>query len=1559
MPSSLTDFNTKDVEEIEGDIVDVYLGEVDPLTYNIHQIEGMIISLLYGAAPLNSLRKHAKDFAKILHRDLRSHSLPDHQAQSLSTTIVPVIDVERKQARQEGEGEGGDAGFMENVDRLMYDTKIRHNEANSALWELWYPYVEKSAELDLTASVTLSDESCTDAIVMSKSQSTSSAFCSTARLLGGITRNYLSDEHDSMMFTRVYDGDNVNKIGDAVLASVYGYLESGRSREEFDPASYFQNVTSLSPGTKVRAYPPGEYKMEALLSAHRYDRYLAGKVSTKTDNVLEVEVSDDDVITIDVSNVNACLSNGWFIYEESSARKNDIGGKRFRGLEGGSDVILLRRSGDIDYQSVLLHLAPSVLDKTASLDPDTQLAVTNMRQVEHILRTRFGDEIREEEAFWLRRLIENNIDRMMLSSDDDQKNEIVDSSAYASQNKQKKTKTKTKATVGKRIGGNNKFDGNLNEFLALDDPQQQPPPAEYYITFHPVENPYDDVTKNRPLYLYGSADRGMLHLLVHIERELEKLARYAGSFTASGRQQLNRSKSGGDGGDENDGIEQGEKRNSDLPVSCEDRPFITCVKKTLQDMALVGFNDNKDNSSHNGKDGRCIKVSGSAGEDSSFTAFLFSNVSVGEHGRGYVVDRLVRAGPRCLEDARKRAMTVLREKENAIYAAMAAFDHTDVRNRLANDIRGERKKLTLHRKTPIVIWPQFEIPNSDFSQIQTRHVPSSLEEGGVFHLTFDDKAHYAPISEKPTSAAKPSASASDDPRNDDSDSFVSLFIEENTTKNIDKAGKSSVYPSYDDPVVLVARGAGKLAAVIEKAPQGRKETNAERSDRESQPVKHLAALAKLRNPPEKVMHEVHRQVQLLRQKKDDIVRRAPSAAKNYEEFEAKIVERIKRQVKLDHARNTFMTAVAIVNSASMNAPPLRRLVEIATDALKTFLLSGGVIEKEEDAIRESAIQLNDVEKEVDIVKDLLSRSYNNDNPAVSSLPENQQKKREEETSAWPGFRPKMMTRTVPSDTKDGPSKLVNRINLSVKEQTTKTFEEPTGDKKKKDKEERGGGGRGRGREREGEGDGISAEKTTSHLHKSTKLVTSACCLSKITRDIDHFSVYGDDVREFIRREIEHEISSLHGSRLLSADSPQTLERRYVEKYASYPDKTDIIVEPGEFEIIGIGNDDSGERSTNDVSDDVGSLAGFQAANPAYSGDSLLNSLAAAIRKGNPDERTRSTEKAAGNILQETEKLWKHISDKATMHDKVSSTIWSDLFNTSDSDNHSQREAAIILKGFIQNGLSATLNDMAFPLDSVAMKTKGGVPSASDTKVHQERLAIKDGLARLEPVSLFHRARKTLQDVVHRKTKRVMLVPDAMAGQAWVSCAVLGYITCKSLVSILNMTDSGKGKTSNGNENINAVKSEALSMLAANLVSMLCDDLYARFQFSHDDVRFDEIIAAQREEEKRKKLDLYKQMTEDELESLRTYKNIADFDERRLQDFIHDRRKGAAKLSSSSSSSDGDTNEGEEQTAEKRHEDMNDDEPFSPPAEKIIMEDHEEQLGDDDDEDSEYEADDID
>ena len=75
------------------------------------------------------------------------------------------------------------------------------------------------------------------------------------------------------------------------------------------------------------------------------------------------------------------------------------------------------------------------------------------------------------------------------------------------------------------------------------------------------------------------------------------------------------------------------------------------------------------------------------------------------------------------------------------------------------------------------------------------------------------------------------------------------------------------------------------------------------------------------------------------------------------------------------------------------------------------------------------------------------------------------------------------------------------------------------------------------------------------------------------------------------------------------------------------------------------------------------------------------------------------------------------------------------------------------------------------------------------------------------------------------------------------------------------------------------------------------------------MRFDEIIGKQREEEKQKKLDVYKEMTEEEFEELRMYKRFADFDERYLNEFLQDRRRGAAKLSATKTSEEEDAEAG--------------------------------------------------
>ena len=123
------------VELIDDEHVDVYIGETDPLSYRPHQVEGMMLSLLYGSAPSSSVRKDAQEFSRMFFYQTHSDSDPvtfarlglgqAHSITSMpSTKALPIVNVSRKQ----------DENFIERLENLMYDKK----NSNPWSWDVFF-----------------------------------------------------------------------------------------------------------------------------------------------------------------------------------------------------------------------------------------------------------------------------------------------------------------------------------------------------------------------------------------------------------------------------------------------------------------------------------------------------------------------------------------------------------------------------------------------------------------------------------------------------------------------------------------------------------------------------------------------------------------------------------------------------------------------------------------------------------------------------------------------------------------------------------------------------------------------------------------------------------------------------------------------------------------------------------------------------------------------------------------------------------------------------------------------------------------------------------------------------------------------------------------------------------------------------------------------------------------------------------------------------------------------------------------------------------------------------
>lgn len=1583
-----------EIEVLQDEQVDVYLGDTDPMTYKPHQVEGMILSLLYGVGHLSVLRKHARDFARLFVEDTYNISTID--SDSISTCrsknslgrghsvisrpindLLPILNVRRKTE--------DDVDFVQSLNRLMYDKSLRHNEANSAIWDAWYPYVgvEEEGEgegrdrVDLIHKPTRQLRDMDGITVRHLSPSSVNdklLHCSTVRFLGPVIRDYLS-ENQSTVHDNVYKGDEFDNVGSLLISeNPYGYLRSGAPVMRFDVVDYFTQISSsFQTGSSVIVYPPGKDRASSALYSmsstenegatntfgHRVlsmtRNGVTGTVVKKDSDSVRIRLHDEsfrEEISINVSDPYESIRQGWFVYPVSTKSPSSSSSPPvfYKGLPG-HNVLLLRNNYerrnkyDGDYS---LSVTPSVVDKFTVLPEKIQNSVTSLRSAEHFMRCRFARFMAQPDTLIMRQIIAHNIERILSLADDD--------ISHATESVKTNVNTKAKATRRERGRGDEEISPTLqNRFLQFSDAEGDSaiqPPAEYFLSYVPFT--YDteiDHSVHRPLYLHNSADRGILHLLSHLDRHMQDMLRYVEAHykreSVDTRSQTTKYDSPQPKKGQMKGGEQsqhGECKNKITELRTK------CAKEALQNMALQGWTagtlSNDNNNSSSNFTSHCTRVADLDGSD--FTTFMYSKIRVGKHGKGSVADKTERSDPDCIHGIRFKTREALKMNREKTKQDMINFDFIGAQMMLRRDAERMRGILKLNRSTPIVGWPQMQLSDDimafhrHYHSLDDAYSSSSVhrslleEEGVAFQLQFEDLAHYAPIHS--TRVQGPSDVTSTD---DEGNSFISIMLEEGE-------GVTNRDTVKEDALITMAKGIGKTKAIIEGSPDNHKETENERMIRENRPTNTLRALLDLRNAPERAVQEVNVQIRMLRAKKEEIKRRVPSAAKDYGEFEAKLIDRIKRQATSEYLRREFVSAAGIVASVT-RYHDMKGLAAIATDAVSRL----PPFAKYEDLKLES-ITSDEIVEEYKAISSLMSRMSGvsihqdrdviNINETDTGIPTQVAAK---ETVVWSAFKPSIPSHMNAFHEVDVTTLKPHQAQIVLMHHQMNSIQK-TRESVSNDKEEpmRQGGGdeivkpmqRGkttqmkgkRSQNPSGSTDGSTNDSIYNPFQSMIK-IASACCTTRITSGsgsgINHYDVYDEQIYgrivEFSTR--SKQISDRDfASR---ADTPQRIQGKSTEVFLSYPDVIDVSVTlpPQEREVIPlisrtkqkktdtIGQPPANRDHQNPGSTREGGTARFQRLNPAFAKDPLLTSLAItesenAKSKEQQEDTRRRTHRAATDILQAARDMWKNVITKKSSVDgrrigeALAEDVWINLFDTSQADPGAQREAVIILRGFLQSGVRASVNELAHPRDASTMRAAAVSPSAE--KARAPKTELRKRITKLEPESVFKGFRRALLDVVVVYTRCPSVLADSH--EDWIGCAVLAYVICKTLMSVLKLssvTNSSFPANSRQSKDDKVMVTRESYELASILVSVLCSELHMRYKLSHDDVRFDKIIGEQREAEKRKKLDIYGQMTEEELEELRMYKRVADFDERYLQDFLRDRRRGAAKFTAAAVSRD--------------------------------------------------------
>lgn len=1290
-----------------------------------------------------------------------------------------------------------------------------------------------------------------------------------------------------------------------------------------------------------------------------------------------------------------------------------------------------QRSDDSLFPSVGLHLMLGVLDRVARLPEETRRAIVNYGQVEKMIKRSFvmNDEATFEEgqASVLRGLIEDNVERMTAPPSSSSQAAAASPSSRSAKRprarpqayekdgdvrtaENKNNKKRKKQTAGGDAATTASTPAPHVRLAKKNETDDELPHRAYRMPFFAVD--YDADTNrstNVPLFFHGqTTDRGYLQLLIRLRRALEPLAggRGQGNRKSAGTDQK---KGGGErrsdyyegrGGETREGA-GGETRESESdgqPESCRKAAtlFSKCSTATLQEMALKGFhvpgspsNAVASANADNVKNGsRCSRVADAGSE--AYTAFMFSPLKVGPFGRGFVVDKLIQTSSDCIADARRQRLARLAREVRAAQERRQGVDVDRVLSELDGEIARVARDVWQRRSLPLHVWPPFEPPTqasraygSQALDVEPVYI-SRLADEPQLVLTYEDKGHYAPLTQPlrgDTESQK--LEAADKGADDDYssvDSFLSVYIRGKGDNTVAQSALGHVAEAADAmDVVAGKRPPTDLDGAVEEPDND----NGMLSSSSSTPARidaRLDALAKLRNPPERVAYSIQRQVAVLRSRKQQVMQRLSKASasksqgdkeKEYRRVEAKMIDKIVRDARTEQRRKEFVTAGALVYVATQSQrPPTERLsVEDVTasvnDVMNTLVVADSAEAKETTSKPSRPVDPRELREEIDVIAPLYeassasSTTTSRSGGELASTPDGTTVSSRKDTAVWPGFRP-----FVPSDDAENvdealPLSLANtpaaefvlKLDRYIEEERRKSDVATADGKKQKEPKQR-------------VSRASAIEKKAQRLYASksnAKKVLSSCCVTRVTDDIDYYLSYYD--RSFLQAGFavvdRLRLRDREARREDSIARPLILRRIETDAFISYPDNVDFKVAANNMELVEKGRaaSTSSRRSTlsyetapEDAVASASTLRRFVRANPGFASDSLFAGLMAALTSKNK----ATAEREASSMLSSARQMWSLLTERSDAGQAGAEEVANAVFDTTRGSIDHQRESASILASYINSELNAGLYFVSTPIpNDAALSSTSATSSAIEKKqphfqrAHAETLAIRDSVARIEPAQVHDSFVDLLREALRRHTRDARLLNVAFFSedtvQPWAACAVQAYVVCTTLAYVFRA----------------AQNAPATQSIAGRLVAAQTHALSAMYKLSHASVRFDALISEQREAEKRKIIDLYESMTQEERDSLNLYKKIADFDERRLPDFLADRRKGFA---ASASAEDGDVSEeGGQEGKETEAADVADvataewdDERMLP--ERIDMDNEQGYMVDDDNEDTEYERD---
>jgi hypothetical protein len=1520
--------NPSGIEFLEDDRIDVLIEDVDPLAYKEHQVRGMTMALLDGTGDLPHIRREASDYAELIkgalldnaYRDDKHDAISDLKRGSVRHSVTseppavaqPVVNVSVKVSDPEG-------AFMTAVDRLMYDTSLTHDEANALLWELWNPY-----EDDATAAAydgnppffqsrmaVLEDED-TDAYVLNDPTAQAEAevtennrkdHCATIRLLGRMTRNYVRQEDSTMRRSQVFRGDGVHRNGGLLLTDPYGM--PSRTRVLFDAGAYARSVSDLKPGDNVRVYPPGEVLLEEGLDPS--DVPVLGKIRSEGNNVEGTRVLVIETHSSKTYEVPTAFGYRWFVYG-TSAKKIDTLFEFHPGVllddKMIDDIVIVytidnsgKHANDIyslkGWNDLISSFQPTASDRVAFVDSTRRSTLLNMRRADDLVRYPITKVLTRADARVLLSVIAQNVSSRVADKTGAGVT-LIEETEMEEKKEKKRGKRKMKVSKGGDVDGR-------PAPLINDDILTATVISAYAHRFDRLT--YDSIREsdgpaNSALYIHNTVDRGRVLMLLLMRERMARLKSIAASLTVEKGGKRARAKSesttdrrkkrrvGGGVGE----TEEAEFYDDALESpECKDRPLLACPRRSIISSAHMGFKFAEEGNEGDlvTSEAECARVL-EAGT-SPFSAFMYSVVDIGDYGRGLVVDRLYQSTPECIEAARSAARTALLERESLALKGMAGFDHDSALRVLDDAISTAEREALFQRKTPLLAWPQMAADAwwkdhseevVDGAQLARRAMPSMV-------MTFEDRSHYAPLMSKPPTNTTVTSSHD-----------VLLLAAEA------KRGDGEVNMKSIPLIVRVADALDSSKTVVDTFDGGVAKVSAR-----------LDAISKLRNPPERPATEAQRQARLVRSRREELMRRSPKAAEDYDAFESKLIERVRSQVYTDHARRETLTSAAIVfvlirdsrSDATQKAnTALSQLTSRILQAVNAIIaenenIPGGEHESVGKKGAGFAITEEAFREEVRVIEGMLEKitaatpriDVNSRRRLDVSAPLDDVNNNKVATRVWPNFRPRPSSlsstpSSVSSTAQTVSAELVQRINAFVNTQGSRK----EGDESSETLRKRG--------QRHNQKQGAAS----STLIKRGS--AGACCVSRVDDDMNHFKYYYEFADPQMKAIVE-EFKKQREQELVRAgasERPSHLHRRTVENFSTYPNKLEVAslrLSENDADILATKSMPSEKYTSEEDDGNDGSAAAllskYLASNPGVQGDSTITTLLSALKK--PDNED-GVEKAASDVLRRTQELWRSAvtpeqKAKEKENDGNSSiyaeSVWHDVIDTSSKDAWIQKESASVLANFIRNGMRVALNETVH-----LTRNQSHTPSTASSSAVDPYHDVRYAISRLDPPSLIQKVRGVfVNDIIPGYTSVPDLVVTSVWSEdddnvssrlpGWIACVVLGHSFAHAASRLVNSMEGGA------------------SDIGTLMVSAMVSDLRARHRFSSNDIDFEDAISKQREAEKKKKIDIYGQMTEDELESLRMYKKIANFDEHMLASFLDDRRRGRSILSEAVGTSD--------------------------------------------------------